>query len=111
MNKRLRLAKNLLKDDGLILISIDDNELSQLKLLCNKIFGENNFVGQWHWYKSATPPNLSKKIKKNIEFVIGYEKKKSGNKYKGIKKNSKSDDPITKPQNSIKKLVFPVKKS
>jgi adenine-specific DNA-methyltransferase len=45
MNKRLRLAKNLLKDSGIIFISIDDNEVAQLKLLCNIIFSENNFVG------------------------------------------------------------------
>jgi len=64
MNKRLELAKELLTDDGVIFISIDDNEVAQLKMLCDKIFGENNFVGQWNWFKSATPPNLSLKIKK-----------------------------------------------
>jgi len=46
MEKRLRLAKNLLKDTGVIFISIDDNEKSQLKLLCDHIFGENNFVDE-----------------------------------------------------------------
>ncbi len=43
MEKRLRIAKNLLKDSGLVFISIDDNEYSQLKLLCDEIFGESNF--------------------------------------------------------------------
>lgn len=43
MQKRLELAKNLLKDDGVIFISIDDNEFAQLKLLCDEIFGERNF--------------------------------------------------------------------
>ncbi len=107
MSKRLELAKNLLKDTGVIFISIDDNEVAQLKLLCDSIFGEVNFVGQWHWFKSATPPNLSHKIKKNIEYVIGYEKQKNNTKYRGIKKVSKSDDPITKPQNTVKILTFP----
>ncbi|MEI6754459.1 MAG: site-specific DNA-methyltransferase [Paludibacter sp.] len=107
MNKRLELAKDLLSDTGVILISIDDNEVAQLKLLCNKIFDENNFVGQWNWFKSATPPNLSHKIKKNIEYILGYEKKKNNSVYQGLKKDSKSDDPITKPQNSIKTLIFP----
>lgn len=107
MNKRLLLAKNLLKNDGVIFISIDDNEFSQLKLLCDEIFGEDNFVGKWNWFKSATPPNLSHKIKKNIEYVLGYEKQKSSSKYRGIKKISGSDDPITKPQNSMKILKFP----
>ncbi|MDT0646570.1 site-specific DNA-methyltransferase [Zunongwangia sp. F260] len=45
MNKRLRLAKNLLKDTGIIAISIDDNEVFNLKLLCDKIFGELNHIG------------------------------------------------------------------
>ena len=44
MNKRLKLAKNLLNSSGIVFISIDENELSQLNLLCNKIFGENNFI-------------------------------------------------------------------
>jgi len=107
MNKRLKIAKNLLNKDGLILISIDDNEVSQLKLLCDEIFGEENFVGKWNWFKSATPPNLSHKIKKNIEYVLGYERQKNSFKYRGIKKTSNSDDPIIKPQNSIKILKFP----
>lgn len=107
--KRLELAKNLLSENGTIFISIDDNEVAQLKVLCNEIFGENNFVGQWHWFKSATPPNLSLKIKKNVEFVLAYEKEKNNTRYKGVKKISSSDDPFTKPQNTIKQLTFPAK--
>lgn len=61
---RLLLARNLLKETGAIFISIDDNEIENLKKICNEVFGESNFIGQWNWYKSATPPNLSKKIKK-----------------------------------------------
>lgn len=107
ISKRLKIAKKLLQDDGLILISIDDNELAQLKLLGNEVFGETNFVGQWQWYKSATPPNLSHKIRKNLEYIVGWERKKNNTKYTGAKKESKSDDPLTKPQNTVKELVFP----
>lgn len=106
MYPRLTLLKKLLKDDGVIFISIDDNELANLKLLCDEIFGKNNFVGQWMWFKSATPPNLSHKIKKNLEYVIGYEKRKDNVRFKGVQKNSSSNDPFTKPQNSIKRLTF-----
>lgn len=106
MYPRLKLARNLLKDDGAIFISIDDKELENLKKICNEIFGEENFVGQWNWYKSQTPPNLSFKIKKNIEYILCYEKRRNNNKFKGLKKTSKSDDPLTKPQNTIKKLTF-----
>lgn len=107
MSKRLRIAKRLLSDDGALFISIDENELYALKVLCDEIFGERNFVGQWNWYKSATPPALSLKLKRNIEYVLCYEKNRSGVKYQGVKKTSGSNDPITKPQNSYKELTFP----
>lgn len=107
MYPRLKLLQKLLSNDGAIFISIDDNEQANLKLVCDEIFGAGNFVGVWYWYRSATPPNLSYKIKKNLEYVFAYEKKKSNIKYKGVQKTSKSDDPITKPQNTFKILSFP----
>ena len=107
MYPRLALLKELLSDDGAIFISIDDNEQANLKLICDEIFGAGNFVGVWYWYRSATPPNLSYKIKKNLEYILAYEKNKSSIKYKGVQKTSKSDDPITKPQNTFKILTFP----
>lgn len=107
MYPRLKLLHKLLAEDGAIFISIDDNELANLKLICDEIFGVNNFIGQWHWFKSATPPNLSYKIKKNLEYLLCYEKQKNSTKYKGIQKVSGSDDPMTKPQNSSKILKFP----
>lgn len=103
---RLKVAKDLLSEDGVIFISIDDHEVENLKKVCDEVFGENNFIGQWNWFKSATPPNLSKKIKKNIEYVICYQKGGNKNTFTGIKKTSSSDDPITKPQNSLKELRF-----
>ena len=107
MSKRLRIAKKLLKDDGSVFISIDEHELYNLKILCDEIFGERNFIGQWNWYKSATPPALSLKIKRNLEYIIGYEKSRSSIKYQGVQKTSNSNDPITKPQNTLKELCFP----
>ena len=103
---RLKVAKDLLSEDGVIFISIDDNEQENLKKVCDEVYGEKNFVGQWNWFKSATPPNLSKKIKKNIEYVICYQKGKNSNTFSGVQKTSSSDDPITKPQNSLKELTF-----
>lgn len=107
MYPRLLLARDLLSKDGVIFISIDDNEQANLKLLCDDVFGEENFVGQWNWFKSATPPNLSKKIKKNLEYVLCYQKGGNNDYFRGIVKSSKSDDPFTKPQNSLKELSFP----
>jgi adenine-specific DNA-methyltransferase len=105
---RLKVARDLLADDGVIFISIDDNEVENLKKICNDVFGEQNFVGQWNWFKSATPPNLSKKIKKNIEYILAYQKGGNTDVFTGVKKTSSSDDPITKPQNSVKILKFPI---
>ena len=107
MSKRLKIAKRLLSDEGTIFISIDENELYNLVILCDEIFGENNFIGQWNWYKSATPPALSYKIKRNVEYIVAYEKRRNAIKYRGIQKVSTSDDPMTKIQNSIKTLTFP----
>ena len=103
---RLRLLQKLLDDDGAIFISIDDNEQANLKIICDEIFGIRNFVGTYFWYKSGTPPNLSHKIKRNIEYVLCYSKTVNSNKFTGVQKESKSDDPITKPQNSFKDLKF-----
>ncbi len=107
MYPRLKVARDLLTDDGVIFISIDDNEVDNLKKICDEIYGEDNFIGQWNWFKSATPPNLSFKIKKNIEYILCYEKNKDNIKFIGKKKASSSNDPFTKPQNSMKILEFP----
>jgi adenine-specific DNA-methyltransferase len=111
MYPRLYIAQQLLKDDGVLFVSIDDSEIAQLKILMDEIFGEDNFVGQWNWFKSATPPNLSKKIKKNIEYIFCFQKGNNNEYFEGLKKNSSSDDGITKPQNTIKELLLKLVKS
>ncbi len=107
MYPRLRLLQKLLAEDGAIFISIDENELYSLKYVCDEIFGSSNFIGQWLWYKSATPSNLSHKVKRNLEYILCYEKCRTNLKYRGIQKTSPSDDPLIKPQNSFKVLKFP----
>ena len=57
MYPRLKLAANLLRDDGVIFISIDDNEVDNLKKLCNEVFGEENFVAQIPWQSRASIQN------------------------------------------------------
>ena len=71
MYPRLRLAANLLRDDGVIFISIDDNEVDNLKKLCNEVFGEENFVAQFIWQK-RTSPDARKKISDGHEYIIMY---------------------------------------
>ncbi|GAA8981794.1 hypothetical protein EKB5_13420 [Helicobacter pylori] len=75
MYPRLLLAKDLLKQDGVIFISIDDNEAAQLKLLCDEIFGEGNFIETFLWNKTQTPPSASNKTRKTHEFILCYQKK------------------------------------
>lgn len=70
---RLRLARNLLTDDGVIFISIDDNELENLKKVCNEIFGEENFIACAIWKKRSTPPN-DKVIGAAHEYILMYAK-------------------------------------
>lgn len=103
---RLQLAKQLLSDDGVIFCSIDDKNQAYIKCLMDEIFGEKNYCGTYMWYKQKTPPNLSTKIRKNLEFILCYQKYKNNNKFKGTASDSKSTDPTTKPQNSLKEWRF-----
>lgn len=73
MYPRLKLARNIMKDDGVILISIDDNEVSNLRTICDEIFGEENFIGTF--VVNATPNGRDYgHIAKNHEFCIFYSK-------------------------------------
>ena len=74
MERRLKFAKDLLNDRGIIFISIDDNEQSELKLLCNDIFGENNFVSTLHWKKKKQPSYLHGQVAGIMEYILVYAK-------------------------------------
>ena len=75
VNKRLKIAKNLLSDKGVIFISIDDNEQAPLKLLCDEIFGERNFVAKFDWRKK-TGANDAKDIAVITESILLYSNSK-----------------------------------
>ena len=74
MYPRLKLLHKLLAKEGVIFISIDDNEQAHLKLICDEIFGNGNFIETLIWKKRATAPN-DRIIGKNHEYVIVYSKK------------------------------------
>ena len=74
MYPRLILARNLLTDDGVIFISIDDNEIDNLKKLCNEVFGEENFVAQLIWKSGGTSASY---FTNEHEFILCYAKQKS----------------------------------
>ncbi|UOR44960.1 site-specific DNA-methyltransferase [Helicobacter pylori] len=76
MYPRLLLAKDLLKQDGVIFISIDDNECAQLKLLCDEIFGEDNFVGDFIRKTKSTTNDAKIGLNYQHEFLLCYAKNK-----------------------------------
>lgn len=74
MYPRLRLAANLLRDDGVIFISIDDNEAFNLKKMCDEIFGEENFVAQIPWRKRTAKSDVPFGVSQDYEWIFCYAK-------------------------------------
>ena len=106
MAPRLMLARDLLTKDGVIFISIDNNEQSNLKLLCDSIFGEENLCECFLWNKTSTPPALSKKSRKTHEYILCYQRFKNAEKFVGLI-NNEGDSPILNESNKECKLFFP----
>ncbi|MGH8146685.1 MAG: site-specific DNA-methyltransferase [Rhodanobacteraceae bacterium] len=107
MHKRLVLARELLADDGVIFVSIDDNELFRLGMLMDRVFGESNFVDVFSWVRTRTPAAPAHKTKKVTEYVLCYERSRSDRKYKGIEKPVQSTNPLLNQPNRIARLNFP----
>jgi adenine-specific DNA-methyltransferase len=74
MYPRLFLARNLLRDDGVIFISIDDHEVDNLRKLCNEIFGEENFVGMFVWKRRASSALAERLVSTDHEYVLAFQK-------------------------------------
>lgn len=95
MSKRLRIAKRLLSDKGVIFISIDEHEEANLKLVCDDIFLERNFIGNITWESTTQPINAGSarfQLQQKTEFVLCYAKDKA-NKPPFILKKDKSSSP------------------
>lgn len=76
MNRRLMIAKKIISKDGIIFINIDENEVHQLKLLCDEIFGENNFIGEFIWKARAGRGGTTSLISIEHESILCYAKNK-----------------------------------
>lgn len=75
MYSRLKLAKNLLRDDGVIFISIDDGEQANLKKICDEIFGKDNFLANFLWKKKATTSNVKDaQVSSQVDYQFCYKK-------------------------------------
>jgi len=73
---RLRLARNLLKEDGVIFLSIDDNEVDNLRKVCSEVFGEDNFIAQIIWQKVYAPKNTADWFSEDHDYVLVYARNK-----------------------------------
>ena len=71
---RLKVARDLLTDDGVIFISIDDNEIENLRKVCDEIFGESNFVAQLIWERAYSPKNDARFISNSHDYVLMFAK-------------------------------------
>lgn len=107
MYPRLSLLQKLLADDGVIFISIDDNEQANLKLICDEIFGVNNFVGIFTWIRKKKGSFLSKTLRKMTEYIFCYKGESANVSLYGENAYSDKWQPIVKRTNSIKELAFP----
>lgn len=70
MYSRLRLARSLLTDDGVIFISIDDNEVHNLRSICDEIFGQANFIANVIWHKMDSPKNSAKHLSEDHDYLL-----------------------------------------
>lgn len=99
MYPRLKLARNLLMDDGVIFISIDDNEDANLKKICDEIFGENNFLAQVVWERAYAPINLKKNFSESHDYILVYAKDASIVETRGIPRGGEADNRYSNPDN------------
>ena len=94
MYARLRLARNLLRDDGVMFLSIDDGEVSNLRRVCDEVFGEDQFAAQIIWKKRNTPPN-DKVIGTQHDYILVYVRADLS----GINLRERSEDQIARYKN------------
>lgn len=96
---RLRLARNLLTDDGVIFISIDDNEQENLKKICDEVFGERNFIAQIIWERAYAPVNLKKHFSESHDYIMVYARNLEQTVSNGLKRSGEADDRYKNPDN------------
>lgn len=96
---RLVLARNLLANDGVIFISIDDNEQANLKKICDEVFGEKNFIAQVIWERAYAPVNLKKHFSENHDYIICYAKDIDKAICNGLPRASEANDRYSNPDN------------
>ena len=96
---RLRLARDLLTDDGVIFISIDDNEQANLNKICDETFGESNFIAQIVWERAYSPVNLKKHFSESHDYIICYAKNLDNTVCNGLPRSDEANERYSNPDN------------
>lgn len=99
MYPRLKLARDLLTDDGVIFISIDDNEQENLKKICDEIFGELNFIAQVIWERAYSPVNLKKHFSESHDYILCYAKNLENTICHGLPRTADANERYSNPDN------------
>jgi len=99
MYRRLQLAKELLADDGVIFVSIDDNELFRLGMLMDRVFGEDNFIANVIWQKVYSPKNTAQHFSDDHEYVVVYARNRNLWCPNPIPRNAAQDRAYKNPDN------------
>lgn len=99
MYPRLKLAKDLLSEDGVIFISIDDIEQENLKIICDEIFGNYNFLAQIIWERAYAPINLKKHFSESHDYILCYAKNKDIVECKGLPRGDETNNRYSNPDN------------
>ncbi len=108
MYPRLMLARNLLKDDGVIFISIDDGEIANLRKICDEIFGEENFITAFGWEKKKKPSFLNKNLGTKFEYICAYAKNREETSAFSVELTTEGKKyPFNNAGNSLAILTFP----
>ncbi len=99
MYPRLKLARNLLTDDGLIFISIDSGEVASLRLMCDEVFGASNFVEDLVWQKKVSPSNDSQFFSNDHEAILVYARQRRPGVVERLERNDQHNKYYTNPDN------------
>ena len=114
ISKRLHLAKSLLSKDGVIFISIGEDEVAQLKLLCNEVFGEKNYITNFIWEKTQHFGRQKVNSYSNADYILCYAKQLNNSGLKELLvesiKEEHEDAPLYNASNPVNTLTIPAKK-
>lgn len=108
MYPRLLLARNLLSQDGYLFASISDTELPNLRAMLDEIFGESNFVECFIWQSIFRPSNMSRRVRRNAEYVLCYQRSEVETaEFVERHEDPKGEASLTQNNNSVRTLRFP----